>query len=102
MGDIDMILAARHVTHGDFATHAVLSQRMKEVIHGSPNWDQLPPIMREALDMVLHKVARIMNGNPRHIDHWDDIAGYAKLVADDLRRIEKELEVMDIDFSTKE
>ncbi len=35
----------------------------------------------EALEMIIHKVGRIVNGNPDKIDHWIDIAGYAKLVA---------------------
>lgn len=30
--------------------------------------------------MILHKIARIMNGDPDHIDHWHDIAGYATLI----------------------
>jgi hypothetical protein len=37
-------------------------------------------MQREALDMILHKIARIVNGNPNETDHWHDIAGYATLV----------------------
>lgn len=39
----------------------------------------------EALDMIAHKIARIINGDPDYADSWDDIAGYAKLVADRLQ-----------------
>jgi hypothetical protein len=39
----------------------------------------------EALEMIASKMSRIVNGNPDKIDNWDDIAGYAKLVADQLR-----------------
>jgi hypothetical protein len=35
--------------------------------------------------MIAHKIGRIINGDPDYIDSWDDIAGYAKLVADRLR-----------------
>jgi hypothetical protein len=35
--------------------------------------------------MIATKMSRIVNGNPDKIDNWDDIAGYAKLVADKLR-----------------
>ena len=38
----------------------------------------------EALDMIAHKIARIINGDPDYADSWHDIAGYAKLVADRL------------------
>ena len=39
----------------------------------------------EALDMIATKIARILNGNPDHVDSWIDIAGYATLVADRLK-----------------
>jgi hypothetical protein len=43
----------------------------------------------EALEMIVHKIGRIVNGNPDKIDHWVDIAGYAKLVADRLQGVER-------------
>jgi len=42
---------------------------------------------REALEMIAHKIARILNGDPNYADNWIDIAGYATLVAN---RLEKE------------
>ena len=39
----------------------------------------------EALEMIVHKIGRIVNGNPDKVDHWVDIAGYAKLIADRLQ-----------------
>ena len=30
--------------------------------------------------MIVHKIARILAGDPNHADHWHDIAGYAILV----------------------
>jgi len=38
----------------------------------------------EALDMIAHKIGRIVNGDPDYEDSWRDIAGYATLVADRL------------------
>jgi hypothetical protein len=38
----------------------------------------------EAMEMIAHKLARIINGDPDYHDNWADIAGYAKLVADRL------------------
>jgi hypothetical protein len=32
--------------------------------------------------MIMHKIARIMNGDPNYRDSWVDIAGYAQIVAD--------------------
>jgi len=35
--------------------------------------------------MIFSKIARILNGDPNHLDSWTDIAGYATLVADRLQ-----------------
>jgi hypothetical protein len=32
--------------------------------------------------MILHKLARVLSGNPDNADHWDDIGGYARLGRD--------------------
>lgn len=77
---VDQILAERQKTHGDFSTHAGLSQNLKAVIASSSGWAYLHPAQCEALEMIAHKIARIINGDPDHIDHWADIAGYATLV----------------------
>jgi hypothetical protein len=47
-------------------------------------YKELNPVQMEALEMIAHKIARILNGNPDHHDHWHDIAGYATLVAERL------------------
>jgi hypothetical protein len=39
----------------------------------------LIPVHREALDMIALKLSRILSGQANFKDHWDDIAGYAKL-----------------------
>jgi hypothetical protein len=77
------VLAEREKTHGSFESHASLSQALKRIMHSRDKaWEQLDPYMREALDTIQHKIARILNGNPREADHWVDISGYATLVAD--------------------
>jgi hypothetical protein len=80
MADVDAILNERATTHGDFRDHARVTQRLKGIMTCSPNWQKLSFEQREALDMIQHKIGRILSGNPDHEDHWDDIAGYAKLV----------------------
>jgi hypothetical protein len=35
---------------------------------------------REMVDMILHKIARMVCGDPDHPDHLDDIIGYAERV----------------------
>jgi hypothetical protein len=82
--DINETLAQREKTYGSFKSHAVIAQALKKVMAETPNWPSLKDDMREALEMVQHKIARILNGDPKYPDSWHDIAGYVKLVEDEL------------------
>ena len=85
MTDIKSILAERGKTHGDYANHASTSQCLKSVMRNTDNWTYLNPSQTEALEMIAHKIGRILCGDPKHEDHWLDISGYATLVADQLK-----------------
>ena len=84
--DLNEILAEREKTHGSFEEHARITYALKTTIRNTKNWNQLHSDQKEALDMVAHKIGRILAGNPNEPDHWDDTAGYSKLVADRLHR----------------
>lgn len=86
MTDIDATLKERGTRYGSFADHARISCNIKAAMADSPNWERLAPDQREALEMVAHKTARILNGDPDFHDSWHDIIGYVKLVADRLDR----------------
>ena len=87
----DTLLAKRQETHGTFKKNAEISQLIKRIfkkynsIPGKAeeagyiftNQEQL-----EALDMIAVKLSRILSGKANFKDHWDDIAGYAKLASD--------------------
>lgn len=81
--DIDKTLAERGSKYGPFAGHAEITQRLKNCIHTELVLRQkrLAPDQHEALDMICHKIGRIINGDPDYDDSWVDIAGYAQLVA---------------------
>ena len=49
------------------------------------SWNDTMPYMQEALDMIQHKIARILNGDPYYEDSWVDIIGYAQLALDGIR-----------------
>ena len=85
MTDINETLAQRQQTHGKFESHAEISQKMKAAMYESDVWKDLPYEHCEALEMIAHKIARILNGNPDVHDHWHDIAGYATLVANETK-----------------
>ena len=80
MADIDTILAERGSNYGAFKDHAQLSQKLKKAMKAAPKWQYLEYDQMEALEMVQHKIARILNGDPNYTDSWADIAGYASLV----------------------
>ncbi len=73
-------LKARRATHGDFIDHSRVSQQLCGVMRLSPNWDNLSDVHKESLEMIAHKIARILCGDPLFIDPFRDIAGYAQRV----------------------
>ena len=81
---IDTLLDDRGETYGPFLTHALITQQIKCAMSQTDKWNDLAVDQAEALEMIAHKIGRIVNGNPDYIDSWVDIAGYAKLVADRL------------------
>lgn len=84
--NIDTLLDERQKTHGDYAHHAFITQELKHVMQTQQNWLRLSPSQREALDMIAHKIGRVLAGNPNHADHWDDIAGYSRLASKQIGR----------------
>ena len=87
--EIKEILEERGKRYGEFQNHALITTILKQAMHREEKWEGLNAFHKEALDMIQHKIGRILNGDPNLIDSWDDIAGYAKLVADILRKGEK-------------
>jgi hypothetical protein len=83
---VDVTLDARAVDYGKFIEGAEVMQMLKRVVQNAlSNRDKvLAHDQAESMDMIIHKIGRIVNGNPDVVDHWLDIAGYAKLVADRL------------------
>lgn len=84
--DIDKTLAERGQKYGTFAGHAEVAQGLKRFMANelAKRNKVLADDQWESLEMVAHKVARIINGDADYSDSWVDIAGYAKLVADRL------------------
>jgi hypothetical protein len=86
--DIDATLAERGKRYGDFMGHARVTQRLKAVLEDelAQRGKFLAPDQQEAIEMILNKLGRIVNGDPNYTDSWHDIAGYAKLVEDRLNK----------------
>jgi hypothetical protein len=87
--DVDATLDARALDYGAFKDGAALMQGIKRQMaeHAAKHGKTFADDQWEALEMIVHKIGRIVNGNPDKVDHWTDIAGYAKLVADRLEGV---------------
>jgi hypothetical protein len=86
MTEIKNILTQRGAVYGNFESSAHIMQALKNIIHSRSAGYK--PYQIEALEMICHKIGRILNGDPDYIDSWADIAGYAQLVVDALERAE--------------
>lgn len=83
--NIDTTLTERGSRYGEFTEHALYTQDLKRAMQRVPaNWHKLSDDKKEALEMVVHKIGRILNGDPEYIDSWHDIIGYVRLVEKNL------------------
>lgn len=80
----EQLIEEREPQHGDFSKRASVAISFKFAVRQQEGWNKLSPAMQHSLDMIVEKISRILVGNPRHLDHWEDIAGYSKLVVKDL------------------
>lgn len=101
MTNLTKTLEERGNRYGRFDGHSEITQALKRTLRGEDNqfseqrasafalaWVRLEDDQRESLEMIVHKIGRILNGDPNYSDSWADIAGYAKLVADRLEEKE--------------
>jgi hypothetical protein len=86
MSNIDSTLQERADHYGSFEHHAKIAQDLQRVLHAEAGWARLADDQRQALTVIMDKVARMLNGDPAYRDNWHDIVGYAKLVDDRMKR----------------
>ena len=80
------VLDERAKNYGPFIDMATITQNLKEILHAAPSWENMEADQQESLEMIVHKIARILNGRPDYADSWVDIAGYARLVSERLEK----------------
>lgn len=80
----EALITERGTRYGKFKDGAAIMQELKFVMREVDGWHNLTPSQREALDMIQHKIGRILNGDPTYDDSWKDIAGYATLIVNEL------------------
>jgi len=77
-------LSDREKKYGSFAANAHIAQGLKNAARSTGNWYYLPEDQREAIEMILHKIARQINGAKDYPDNFHDIAGYAMLAEQEI------------------
>lgn len=82
--NLDTLLAERKQRYGTFSGHAEVTQDLKRVManHLAKRNKTLADIQWEALEMIAHKIGRIINGDARYDDSWKDIGGYSQRVVE--------------------
>lgn len=86
---VQALIAERGSRYGKFADGAEIMRDLKHVMHEVDGWNNLTASQKEALDMIQHKIGRILNGDPTYDDSWKDIAGYATLIVEELNGVSK-------------
>lgn len=82
---IEATLNERGNTYGSYRDVSDLSQNLQRVMRNSKNWESMTNDNRESMQIICNKIARILNGDPDHLDSWHDISGYATLVENRIR-----------------
>ena len=70
MSDINEVLDERGKRYGSYVEHAAVSQGIKELLYNALKYnknvdlDTLDDDIKETLEMIAHKLGRIVNGDP--------------------------------------
>ncbi len=82
---IEKTLKQRGAVYGAFSDNAETSQVLKQTMREAKNWNLLSYAQQEALEMVQHKISRLLNGDPTYLDNVVDILGYTELMFNDMK-----------------
>ncbi|AGQ38356.1 TPA: hypothetical protein PWY45_002397 [Mannheimia haemolytica] len=74
------ILDEREQQHGNYNSFAKIYGGLRKV--SDPHAEKLTWRQQISVEMILFKLARILNNGSNHQDSWQDIAGYALLGGD--------------------
>lgn len=79
IGSTESLLKARGNKYGDVGQQSRLFTDIMDAMGRTDRVRQLSPVQRQSLYMIALKMSRIVCGDPNEVDHWRDIAGYARL-----------------------
>ena len=79
---IEDITKARESDYGGLNNVSYVARKLKLLFRELGYETHFSDVQVEGTDMILHKFARLISGNPNNVDSWNDIAGYASKIAD--------------------
>jgi len=85
--DVNEVIADRTKTHGDYQEVAKVHHYLMAAVKKGPAYNTLTPVQEMSLLMIVHKISRVVSGNPNLADHWLDIEGYARLARLEIEKI---------------
>lgn len=97
--ELELIVAQRRGRYGPLIESGKVAQDLEDYLRALPGWSRLEYDQKEALSMVMHKISRIMCGDPDYDDSWVDIAGYAQNIVNRLREVQPEPKVKPVCFT---
>ena len=83
------LLKERGTRYGDYLQQTIIIENIMAQVYEAgygQAYRELQPDQKDAIRMIVVKLSRILNGDPNYLDNWQDIAGYATLVAERLER----------------
>ncbi len=81
--EVEETITERGNRYGKFSDGAEIMQSLKNVMRESEGWSKLSDSQKEGLEMIQHKIGRVLNGGPNYDDNYRDIAGYATLLLEE-------------------
>lgn len=87
--EVDKTVNERGERYGKFTDGAEIMQSLKNVMRESEGWSRLTNSQREGLEMIQHKIGRVLNGDPNYDDNYRDIAGYATLLLEECNGVNR-------------
>lgn len=72
------VVEKRDSSYGGFTKISEDCQKIKDILHAGASWENLHPSEKEGLEMIVHKICRIINSPMKIRDSWLDIGGYSR------------------------
>jgi hypothetical protein len=76
------LVQERKNTHGNYELQSTIYYMLKTAVNYASKERSANPFkytQQQSIDMICLKLSRILAGDAAFKDHWDDIAGYAKI-----------------------